>query len=242
LVRKANAVEEETKWATWLCHQHHQSIHVTDGVTVTSLPASLLQKMSVTTDRLCQITLHRKLSCKFKKWCKFSSCVKAKSRNTRTTCTRICALLLASNIMKSIMLKALIVTVTDMTAVNLHTQAEPCWFFVVYIYIHTYYMCQRVCMQARTHKQTNKETKNPNCNLGYYTRTPYWITSAVLSVYTVDSDVDFCDYHMHDESCRRCRMKAMQTWQHVLCVCGCLLVARSLNNMSRNFHSISLHI
>jgi hypothetical protein len=52
--------------------------NVTDGVTVTSLPASLQQKISATTDRLCQIALNRKLLHKFEKWCKFSSRVKAK--------------------------------------------------------------------------------------------------------------------------------------------------------------------
>jgi hypothetical protein len=33
LVRKVNAIEEETKWAASLYQQHNQSIHVTDGVT-----------------------------------------------------------------------------------------------------------------------------------------------------------------------------------------------------------------
>jgi hypothetical protein len=61
LVRKANAVDEETKWATWFYHQRNQSIHVTDGVKVTSLLASLLQKVKVTTNHLCQIMLNRKL-------------------------------------------------------------------------------------------------------------------------------------------------------------------------------------
>jgi hypothetical protein len=37
LVGKANAIEEETKWAAWLYRQHNQSIQVTDGVAVTSL-------------------------------------------------------------------------------------------------------------------------------------------------------------------------------------------------------------
>jgi hypothetical protein len=65
---------------------------MTDGVTVTSLPASLLQKISATMDCLCQVALNRKLSHKFEKLCKFSSHVKAKSRKTklcktRTTCS-----------------------------------------------------------------------------------------------------------------------------------------------------------
>jgi hypothetical protein len=67
LVRKANAVKEETKWAAWLYHQCNQSIHVTDGVTVMSLPPCLLQKISATTDCLSQITLNWRLSLKFDK-------------------------------------------------------------------------------------------------------------------------------------------------------------------------------
>lgn len=65
LVRSISAFEEETKWAMWLYHQHNQFIHVTDGVIVTSLSASLLQKISVAVDCLCQITLNRKLACTF---------------------------------------------------------------------------------------------------------------------------------------------------------------------------------
>ena len=57
-----NAIEEETASAAWLYHQHNQSVHVTDGVTVMSLSASLLQKISVATNHLCQIVLNRKLS------------------------------------------------------------------------------------------------------------------------------------------------------------------------------------
>jgi len=57
----ANTVEEKTKWATRLYYQHNQSTHITDCVTVTSLAASLLQKISVATDHLCQIMLNRKL-------------------------------------------------------------------------------------------------------------------------------------------------------------------------------------
>ena len=47
----ASAVEEETKWPTWLYHQCNQSIHVTDGMTVMSLSASLLQKIGVAKSR-----------------------------------------------------------------------------------------------------------------------------------------------------------------------------------------------
>jgi len=37
---------------------YHQSIYVTDGVTVMSLSASLLQNISAATDSLCQIKLN----------------------------------------------------------------------------------------------------------------------------------------------------------------------------------------
>ena len=40
LVKKATAVKGGTTSATWLYHQHNQSIHMTDGVTVMSLSAS----------------------------------------------------------------------------------------------------------------------------------------------------------------------------------------------------------
>ena len=79
LVRKANAVEEETKWVAWLYQQRNQSIYGTYGVTVTSISASLLQKTSAATDRPCQIALNRKSSRKFERWCKFPSRVKVKS-------------------------------------------------------------------------------------------------------------------------------------------------------------------
>jgi hypothetical protein len=49
---------------------------VTDDVTVMSLPASLLQKVRVTTDRLCQIALNRKLSCQFKSGVNFQITLK----------------------------------------------------------------------------------------------------------------------------------------------------------------------
>jgi hypothetical protein len=49
--------------------------HVIDGV-IMSCSASLIQKVSGATDRLCHIALNQKLLHKFKKWCKFSSCDK----------------------------------------------------------------------------------------------------------------------------------------------------------------------
>ena len=82
LVRQENAVEEETTLAAWLQHQRNQSVHVTDGVTVTSLSAGLLQQISAATDRLYYSVLNR-LSCKFEKWCKFSNGVKAKPRKNK---------------------------------------------------------------------------------------------------------------------------------------------------------------
>jgi hypothetical protein len=80
-----------------LYQQCNQSIHVTDGVTVTSLSASLLNKINVAMDHLCQITLNWKLLHKFAKWCKFSSRIKAKSckqklLTTRPACSTICSI------------------------------------------------------------------------------------------------------------------------------------------------------
>ena len=62
LVRRANAVEDKINCAVLFYHQRNQSIHVTDGMTVMSLSASLRQKISVTMDYLCQIMLNSKLS------------------------------------------------------------------------------------------------------------------------------------------------------------------------------------
>jgi hypothetical protein len=69
-----------------LYYQPTQSIHVTDGITVTSLKSSLLQMISVATDRECKIALVQKLSHKCEKWCKFSSHVAAKSCKSRPAC------------------------------------------------------------------------------------------------------------------------------------------------------------
>jgi len=66
--KKSHAAEEVTASATFLYHQHNQSIHITDGMTVMSLSSSLLQKISVAMDDLCQIALNQKLSHKFEKW------------------------------------------------------------------------------------------------------------------------------------------------------------------------------
>jgi hypothetical protein len=76
LVRDANAVEEGTMWATWLYHHHHQSTNVADGVTVMSLSASIRQKLSAATDRLCQIVLNQKLLRKFKSGINFQVMLK----------------------------------------------------------------------------------------------------------------------------------------------------------------------
>ena len=61
LVRKDNAAEEETTGDKSLYHYHNQCIHVTDGVTVLSLSASLLQKIRAVTGCLCQIALTLRL-------------------------------------------------------------------------------------------------------------------------------------------------------------------------------------
>jgi len=59
---KSNATEGGTTSAISSYHQHTQSTHVTDGVAVTSLSASLQNKTSVARDRLCQTALNRKVS------------------------------------------------------------------------------------------------------------------------------------------------------------------------------------
>jgi hypothetical protein len=48
-----------------------------------SLYASLLQEISSATDHLCQIVLNQKFSGKFKKWYKFWSHIKVKSRKKK---------------------------------------------------------------------------------------------------------------------------------------------------------------
>jgi len=52
---KSHAVEKGVTSAT-LYHQCNQSTHITDGMTVTSLSATLQQKTGAARDRLCQIT------------------------------------------------------------------------------------------------------------------------------------------------------------------------------------------
>ena len=92
LVTKVSAVEGGITFATWLYHQCNQSTHLTDGMTVTSLSASLQHKKSAARDHVFHITLNQKLLHKFKKWCKFSSHIwvklyKTKLCKTRPACT-----------------------------------------------------------------------------------------------------------------------------------------------------------
>jgi hypothetical protein len=58
LATKAKAVEGGTTSAALLYHQRNQSTHVTDGVTVTSVPASLQHKTRMATDHLRQVVLN----------------------------------------------------------------------------------------------------------------------------------------------------------------------------------------
>ena len=60
LVTKVNVVERVTTSALWLYHQHNQSTHLTVGMTLTSLSASLQHETSVARDWLCQITINWK--------------------------------------------------------------------------------------------------------------------------------------------------------------------------------------
>jgi len=59
---------------------------MTNDMTVTSLSASLQHKTRAARDYVYQMALNQKLSCKFKKLCKFSSSVKEKSLKTRPAC------------------------------------------------------------------------------------------------------------------------------------------------------------
>lgn len=79
-VRKANAVEEETKWAEWITSIVNPYTWQLTGM---SLFASLLQEISAATDRLCQIVLNQKFSGKCKKWYKFWSHIKVKSHKNK---------------------------------------------------------------------------------------------------------------------------------------------------------------
>ena len=60
---------------------------MTDGMTVTSRAAFLLQKISVAMDFLCQIVLNQKLLHKFEMWHKFFSRIKLKPRKMGPACT-----------------------------------------------------------------------------------------------------------------------------------------------------------
>ena len=79
-----------------LCHHCNQSIHVTEVTTVTTLFAGLQHKTHAVTFCLCQIALKPNsimclcqiglnwtVSCKFKKWCRMLSHIKAKSCKRR---------------------------------------------------------------------------------------------------------------------------------------------------------------
>jgi hypothetical protein len=86
LARKANAVEEENRWAVWLHYYHNQSIHVTDRVTE-SIFAGLQHKKRSTTDRICHIASNQTPIPKFKKWRKFSCHIREKLCEKRPACT-----------------------------------------------------------------------------------------------------------------------------------------------------------
>jgi hypothetical protein len=60
---KAIVLEWGTTLAVCLYHQHFQSTHMTDGMIVMSLSASLQNKTSAAMDCLCQIVLNWKISC-----------------------------------------------------------------------------------------------------------------------------------------------------------------------------------
>ena len=59
-----------------------------DGMTAMSLSASLLQKINMATDSLCQIALNQQLWHKSENWCKFSSHIKVKLHKKKLCTTR----------------------------------------------------------------------------------------------------------------------------------------------------------
>jgi len=71
-----------------LYNKYNQSIRVTDCVTVISLSASFLQKISADTDYLSQIAFNRKLLPKSENWWKFSRRFKAKSSKKKSLKTK----------------------------------------------------------------------------------------------------------------------------------------------------------
>ena len=89
LVTKPNLAEEGTTTAAKLYHRRNQSIHMIDGVTVTSISTSPLHKISAVTDRLCQIALNWNLSLEFENTCKFSNRINAKSLKTIAACNKL---------------------------------------------------------------------------------------------------------------------------------------------------------
>jgi hypothetical protein len=58
---RAESVNNGTKSAVCLYYEHHQSINVTDGMTMTLIAAILQHKTSVVTFHMCQIAFNRKL-------------------------------------------------------------------------------------------------------------------------------------------------------------------------------------
>jgi len=56
---------------------------MTDGMTVPLLSASFQHKTTEAIDHANQTALHQKLSHRFKKWCKFLSCIKVKLRKRK---------------------------------------------------------------------------------------------------------------------------------------------------------------
>jgi flagellar biosynthesis component FlhA len=59
-----------------ILNELHDITNVINPHVTMSCSASLIQKISEATDRLCHIALNQKFLHKFKKWCKFSSCDK----------------------------------------------------------------------------------------------------------------------------------------------------------------------
>jgi len=88
LVRKAGAAEEKTKWTVWLYHQCGQPIHMTDGMTMVSLYATVLQKINVAMDHLCQIALNENCA-KETVWNKFQAKISSSGLGFVSSCVRV---------------------------------------------------------------------------------------------------------------------------------------------------------
>lgn len=124
------------------------------------------------------------------------------------------------------MLKALTVTVMDMTVVNLHTQPEPRQFFAIYMYMYVYmYVCTYIrthtkCATKCAHIHTNKLKLS---NLGSYKRNTlldyFFCFICLLQIVTWTFVTIVCLMTAADDAESNADMKAciMSVWMFVGC-------------------------